>query len=182
MDSDGLVGLHWVGCAAVHICVAFGDWIVWIASILIGLHLSWIGGGLEFDNNGLGCWWFRMDWIGLDCICLVALRFTFALLWMIALFGVSGYRFDCIGGGLDWIGSVIFLLDCIGLGYFNSRSVKNWIGWHWVGCVAFHICVALNDWIFWIEWITIGLHWMWIALDWKLHIFVELHGIALDNG
>ena len=22
---------------------------------------------------------------------------------------------------------------------------------------------------------------MWIALDWKLHIFVELHGIALEN-
>ena len=22
---------------------------------------------------------------------------------------------------------------------------------------------------------------MWIALDWKLHIFVELHWIALDN-
>ena len=90
---------------------------------------------------------------------------------------------DCIGLEVAyWIGSVIFLLDCIGLGYFNSRSVKNWIGLHWVGCVAFHICVALNDWIVWIEWITIGLHWMWIALDWKLHIFVELHWIALDNG
>ena len=52
---------------------------------------------------------------------------------MIALFGVSAYRLDCIGGGLDWIGSCIFLLDCIGLGYFNSRSVKNWIGLHCVG-------------------------------------------------
>ena len=65
---------------------------------------------------------------------------------MIALFGLSGYRLDCIGGGLDWIGSVILFLDSIELGYFNSRSVKNWIGLHCVGCVAFHIWVALNDW------------------------------------
>ena len=58
---------------------------------------------------------YGFGWIGLVCIGLVALRFTFALLWMIGLFGLSGYRLDCIGGGLDWIGSCIFLLDCIGL-------------------------------------------------------------------
>ena len=59
---------------------------------------------------------------------------------------------DCIG--LE----VAYLLDCIGLGYFNARWVKNWIGLHCVGCVAFHICVALNDWIVWVEWIFLGLH------------------------
>ena len=47
------------------------------------------------------------------------------------------------------------------------------------GLVAFLIWVALNGWI---VWITIGLHWMWIALDSKLHIFAELHLIASDNG
>ena len=66
---------------------------------------------------------------------------------------------DCIGLEVAyWFGSCIVLLDCIELGYFNSRWVKNWIGLHWVGCVAFHICVALNDWIVWVEWIVIGLH------------------------
>ena len=75
--------MHWVGCVAVHICVAFDDWIVWIQWISIGLYLSWIG---------------------LDCIGLVALRFTFALFGMIGLFGLSGYRLDCIEVGLDWIG------------------------------------------------------------------------------
>ena len=40
--------------------------------------------------------------IGLDCIGLVALRFTFVLLWMIGVVGLNGYRLDCIGGGLDW--------------------------------------------------------------------------------
>ena len=46
----------------------------------------------------------------------------------------------------------------------------DWIGLHWVGCVAFHICVALDDWIVWIEWMSIGLHWSWIGLDWNLII------------
>ena len=59
------IGLHLLGCVAVHICVALDDRIVWIEWISIGLHLSWI-------------------------------------------------RLNCIGGGLDWIGSVIFLLDSIG--------------------------------------------------------------------
>ena len=57
-----------------------------------------------------------------------------------------------------WIGSCIFLVDCIGLGCFNSRSAQNWVGLHRVGCVEFHICVALNDWIVWIEWISVGSH------------------------
>ena len=58
----------------------------------------------------------------------------------------------------------------------------DWIGLHWFGCAAVHICVALDDWIVWIEWISIGLHLSWIGLDWKLHICFGLHWIALDNG
>ena len=49
-------------------------------------------------------------WVGLGS---VALRFTFALLWMIGLFGLSGYRLDCIRVRLDWIG---LEFDCNGLG------------------------------------------------------------------
>ena len=72
------IGLHWVGCVAFHICVALDDWIVWIEWISIGLHLSWIG----LDWNLITTDWVAdgFGWIGLDCICLVALRFTFALL------------------------------------------------------------------------------------------------------
>ena len=55
----------------------------------------------------------------------------------------------------------------------------DWIGLHLLGCVAVHICVALNDCIVWSECISIGLHWRWIGLDWKLHIFVGLHWIGI---
>ena len=117
----------------------------------IAVKLDWYG--LEFDYNGLGCLWIRMDWIGLHWFGCVAVHICVALddrivriEWISIGLHLSWIRLNCIGGGLDWIGSVIFLLDCIGLGYFNSRSVKNWIGLHCVGCVAFHICVALNDW------------------------------------
>ena len=57
-----------------------------------------------------------------------------------------------------------------------------------MGCVAFHICVALNDWIVWVEWISIGLHLSWVGLDWNLIItdcveygfrWIELDSIAL---
>ena len=41
----------------------------------------------------------------------------------------------------------------------------DWIGLHWFGCVAVHIRVALDDWIVWIEWVSIGLHWSWIGLE-----------------
>ena len=72
------IGLHWVVCAAVHICVALDDCFVWIEWISIGLHLSWIG----LDWNLTTTDWVAdgFGWIGLVCICLVALRFTFALL------------------------------------------------------------------------------------------------------
>ena len=82
---------------------------------------------------------------------------------------------DCIGVKLA------YLLDCIGLGDFGSRWVQNWIELHSVSCVAFYICDALQDWIVWAEWILRGLLWMWIALDWKFSIFVELHWIAFEN-
>ena len=99
-----------------------------------------------------------MDWIGLHWFGCVAVHICVALNdWIVWSEWISiGLHLSRIG--LDWIGSCIFLLDCIGLGYFNSRWVKNWIGLHCVGCVAFHICVALNDWIVWVEWISIGLH------------------------
>ena len=88
------IGLHWVGCVAFHICVALDDWIVWIEWISIGLQLSWIG----MDWNLIITDWvaYGFGWIGLVCIGLVALRSTFALLWMIGLFGLSAYRLDCI--------------------------------------------------------------------------------------
>ena len=79
--------------------------------------------------------------------------------------------------GLDWRCHIFVVFRW---GYSNSRSVKNWIGLHCVGCVAFHICVALNDWIVWVEWISIRLHWIWIALDWKLHIGLEVSYFLLD--
>ena len=93
--------MHSLGCVAFHIGAALNDWIVWIEWISIGLHLSWIG----LDWNLIITDWveYGFGWIGLDCIGLVALRFTFALLWMIGLFGMSGYRLDCIGVGLDGI-------------------------------------------------------------------------------
>ena len=81
------IGLHWVGCVAVHICVAFDDWIVWIQWISIGVHLSWIG--LDWNLITTDSLEYGFEWIGLDCIGLVALRFTFTLLSMIELFGLS---------------------------------------------------------------------------------------------
>ena len=88
------IGLHWDGCVALQMCVVFDDWIVWIEWISIGLQLSWI----SMDWNLIITDWvaYGFGWIGLVCIGLVALRFTFALLWMIGLFGLSGYRLDCI--------------------------------------------------------------------------------------
>ena len=66
------------GCVAFHICVALDDWIVWIEWISIGLQLRWIG----MDWNLIIMDWveYGFGWIGLDCIGLVALCFTFALL------------------------------------------------------------------------------------------------------
>ena len=59
---------------------------------------------------------------------------------------------DCTGAKL------ISVLDCIGLGDFSFRCVKNSIELHSVSCVAFRICVALKDRIVWVEWILRGLH------------------------
>ena len=48
---------------------------------------------------------------------------------MIGLFGLSGYRLDCIGCGLHWIGSCIFLLNCIGL---RSRMKSGQMDIDWI--------------------------------------------------
>ena len=72
---------------------------------------------------------------------------------------------------------------------------------HSLGCVAFHIGAALNDWIVWIEWLSVGLHWirvafgctLWIgwlsiglhwmrvAFDMKKHMFTYLLWIAISK-
>ena len=66
---------------------------------------------------------------------------------------------DWIALDLDCIGAKLAsLLDCIGLGDFGSRWVKKLIELHSVSCVAFHICIALTDWVVWVEWILRGLH------------------------
>ena len=88
------IGLHWDGCVAVHICVAFDDRLLWIQWMSIGLHLSWVG--LDWNLIITDCVEYGFGWIELDCIALVALQFTFAFLCMIGLFVLSGYQLDCI--------------------------------------------------------------------------------------
>ena len=67
---------------------------------------------------------------------------------------------DWIAVKLDWYG---LKFDYNGLGCLWIRM--DWIGLHWFGCVAVHICVALDDWIVRIECLSIGLHLSWIQLN-----------------
>ncbi len=73
----------------------------------------------------------------LNCILWVASRSTFAMVWKIGFFGLSGYYVDCIGCGLHWIESFLFLLNCNGSrSRIKSRHMDiDWIAIEldWIG-------------------------------------------------
>ena len=90
--------------------------------------------------------WIALDWetsvragykFELNCILWVASRSTFAMVWKIGFFGLSGYYVDCIFCGLHWIESFLFPLNCIGSrSRIKSRRMDiDWIATEldWIG-------------------------------------------------